>query len=63
MALHEIPDDGWPHSASSECGCGVKLTTSRTRRVYAHCDMRPVRSVEQWNALIEEFQREGGGRR
>ena len=36
---HLIPDDGWPHSRSTECGCQPQLTQVDGRYVLAHPDM------------------------
>lgn len=64
MSLHEIPDDGWPHAPTSECGCGPQLRYTghryrgRVSPVLIHLDMRPVRSVEDWNELVAQVARE-----
>lgn len=34
MAMHLIPDDGSPHTPTSECGCGPVLLGDQ--RTYAH---------------------------
>lgn len=35
---HEIPDDGAPHAATSECGCGPQRHSIGGHVVYAHVD-------------------------
>lgn len=35
---HDIPDDGAPHSASGECGCGPARVTVCGHVVYEHVD-------------------------
>lgn len=38
QAHHEIPDDGAPHAASAECGCGPALLRPAGLYVFAHVD-------------------------
>jgi hypothetical protein len=35
---HDIPDDGAPHAATSECGCGPARYDVRGHIVYEHVD-------------------------
>jgi hypothetical protein len=41
--LHLIPDDGWPHAPTTECGCGPQPAAGHSaRRTFRHAVLPPV---------------------